>query len=102
MLPTGIDLERPSAEYHKEDNRPNVNINMMDGCDGRLDRGRASVSVNYIKTAGPDKENGGLSVGAAVLNAGHTTYAADEINLNSVKNLEPHDGMEFESKEKAF
>ncbi|XVE94278.1 hypothetical protein REPUB_Repub01dG0267700 [Reevesia pubescens] len=91
MLPTGIDLERPSGDYHKEHN---ANINMMDSGDGRLDRGRVSVCVNSIDTAGTDKENGGRNVGAAAV--------SDEINLNSVKSLEPHNGMEFESKEEAF
>ncbi|XVE67561.1 hypothetical protein DITRI_Ditri08aG0170300 [Diplodiscus trichospermus] len=81
MLPMGIDLERPSGEYHKEDNRPNVNFNMV---------------------VGGDEENAGGHAGPAVLDARNTTYTGDQINLNSVKNLEPHDGMEFESKEEAF
>ncbi|KAK6240335.1 hypothetical protein SCA6_005724 [Theobroma cacao] len=93
MVPTGIDLELPSGEYHKEDNRPNVNINMMEGGDGRHDRGRVS---------GNDEGNGGRNVGVAVVDAGPRAYTGREINLNSVKNFEPHDGMEFESKEEAF
>ncbi|XWS40470.1 hypothetical protein CRYUN_Cryun18bG0142700 [Craigia yunnanensis] len=75
---------------------------MMDSGDGRNDRGRVSVCVNSINTAGTDKENAGRHVGAAVLDARHTAYAGDEINLNSTKSVEPHDGMEFESKEEAF
>ncbi|XVF68385.1 hypothetical protein PTKIN_Ptkin10aG0201400 [Pterospermum kingtungense] len=63
MLPTGIDLERPSTSGD------NVNMDSANG--------------THNQNAGP-------------------LVAADHINLNSLNSLEPHDGMEFQSKEEAF
>ncbi|XP_022762618.1 protein FAR-RED ELONGATED HYPOCOTYL 3 isoform X2 [Durio zibethinus] len=88
-------LQLSSGIHLKE----NVNIiNMMDSGDVRHDRVTASASGYSINTAGVHKEN----AAAALLDARLAAYAGDEVNLNSVKSLEPHDGMEFESKEEAF
>ncbi|CAB4276797.1 unnamed protein product [Prunus armeniaca] len=93
----GIDLEQPSGEYHKEDNRPSVN-NIVDG--RGEENHRAIVSV----TNGPvnDKENAGQNVNGRVSDTRNKTVTRDEINLNSSRDSEPRDGMEFESKEEAF
>ncbi|OMO92366.1 hypothetical protein COLO4_17638 [Corchorus olitorius] len=92
MLPRGIDLEHPSGsgDYDKVENRPDVNINMMDSS-GDERHGRGRVRLNSINSAGKENES-----------ASGKAYTGDEINLNSSNNLEPHEGMEFESKEEAF
>ncbi|CAN6684050.1 unnamed protein product [Malus baccata var. baccata] len=71
----GIDLERPSGECRKEGIRDHAIVKATNG-------------------PANDKEDTGQNENKAV--------ARDEINLNSTKDLEPHDGMEFESKEAAF
>lgn len=86
----GIDLEQPSGEYPKEDNRQNENVVMADG-----------VDVNSLNSASYRKENTGANAGITS-DKGKKPETGGEINLNSSKNLEPHDGMEFESKEEAF
>ncbi|OMO74953.1 hypothetical protein CCACVL1_16386 [Corchorus capsularis] len=92
MLPRGIDLEHPSGsgDYNKVEYRPDVNISMMDSS-GDERHGRGRVSLNSINSAGKESES-----------ASGKAYTGDEINLNSSNNLEPHEGMEFESKEEAF
>ncbi|KAJ0017166.1 hypothetical protein Pint_12118 [Pistacia integerrima] len=92
----GIDLEQPSGEYYKEDSRSHVNINMVNGDDEVHNRGGAIVN------SGNNKENNGPNVKGTLVDGRQKLYAGDGINLNSVKNVEPHEGMEFESKEEAF
>ncbi|XP_043811191.1 protein FAR-RED IMPAIRED RESPONSE 1 isoform X2 [Manihot esculenta] len=92
----GIDLQQPSAEYHKQDCRPNANADM--GGSGSYNRNRAAVDCCNI--SGTDKER--PTVSGRAFDGTHKTYAGDRINLNAAKDLEPHDGMEFESKEEAF
>ncbi|KAK1557705.1 hypothetical protein Q3G72_030031 [Acer saccharum] len=96
----GIDLEQPSGEYYKEDNRPNVNVNMVNGDDEGCNRG--VVVVNSTNNSGNNKENTGPNVSGTAVDGRHKVYARDGLNLNSVKNIEPHEGMDFESKEEAF
>ncbi|KAK3188988.1 hypothetical protein Dsin_028549 [Dipteronia sinensis] len=96
----GIDLEQPSGEYYKEDNRPNVNVNMVNSDDEGCNRG--GVIVNSTNNSGNNKENTGPNVSGTVVDGRHKVYAGDGLNLNSVKNIEPHEGMDFESKEEAF
>ncbi|TXG48335.1 hypothetical protein EZV62_027629 [Acer yangbiense] len=96
----GIDLEQPSGEYYKEDNRPNVNVNMVNGDDEGCNRG--GVVVNSTNNSGNNKENTGPNVSGTAVDGRHKVYARDRLNLNSVKNIEPHEGMDFESKEEAF
>ncbi|XP_044496850.1 protein FAR1-RELATED SEQUENCE 1-like isoform X2 [Mangifera indica] len=93
----GIDLEQPSREYYKEDCRSYVNVNMVNGDDEVHNRAGAIVN------SGNNKENSGPNVKETVVDGRQQKlYAGDGINLNSVKNVEPHEGMEFESKEEAF
>ncbi|XP_031278603.1 protein FAR-RED IMPAIRED RESPONSE 1-like isoform X2 [Pistacia vera] len=92
----GIDLEQPSGEYYKEESRSHVNINMVNGDDEVHNRGGAIVN------SGNNKENNGPNVKGTLVDGRQKLYAGDGINLNSVKNVEPHEGMEFESKEEAF
>ncbi|XP_021673539.2 protein FAR-RED IMPAIRED RESPONSE 1 isoform X1 [Hevea brasiliensis] len=96
MFSMGIDLEQPSGECHKEDSRPNVNADMVDS--GLHDRNR--VAVDCCNVAGTDKDR--PTVSGRVFDGTHKVYVGDGINLNAAKDLEPHDGMEFESKEEAF
>lgn len=96
----GIDLEQPSGEYHKEENRPNVNVNMVDGGDEGHDRDGSNIITPSV--AGNDKENTGPNVNGRISDGRNKGHAGEGINLNSCKSLEPHDGMEFESKEEAF
>ncbi|KAI9197799.1 hypothetical protein LWI28_004751 [Acer negundo] len=96
----GIDLEQPSGEYYKEDNRPNVNVNMVNGDDEGCNRG--GVIVNSTNNSGNNKENTGPNVSGTMVDGRHKVYARDGLNLNSVKNIEPREGMDFESKEEAF
>ncbi|KDP20361.1 hypothetical protein JCGZ_06470 [Jatropha curcas] len=95
----GIDLEKPSGEYHTEDSRSNVNADMVDGGNGLHDGNRVIVDCQNI--AENDKDSG-PTVSGRPFDTTLKVYAGDGINLNAVKNLEPHDGMEFESKEEAF
>lgn len=97
----GIDLEQPSGEYHREENEPNGTVNMVDGGDGRHDRDGSSI-INSPNVAGNDKENSGPNVNGRGSDSRKEGHAGEGINLNSFKSLEPHDGMEFESKEEAF
>ncbi|KAG2684075.1 hypothetical protein I3760_10G062200 [Carya illinoinensis] len=94
----GIDLEQPSGELHKEDNRPNVNVSMVDGRNEGYDRD-SSITPN---AAGNDKENTGPNVNGRISDSRKKGHAGEGINLDSFKILEPHDAMEFESKEEAF
>ncbi|RVX02774.1 Protein FAR-RED impaired response 1 [Vitis vinifera] len=94
----GIDLEQPSGEHQKIDNRPNVNINMVDA--GEEVQGRNEVTMNPPK--GNNKENTGPNVSRRVLDGRQKAHAGDGVDANFSKNLEPHDGMEFDSKEEAF
>ncbi|KAK9268185.1 hypothetical protein L1049_010627 [Liquidambar formosana] len=96
----GIDLEQPSGEHHKEDSRPNVNVSMVDAEDEVRDRDR--VAGSSPNTAVNDKENTRPNMSERVLDGRHKVHGGDGLNVNSSTNLEPHDGMEFESKEEAF
>lgn len=96
----GIDLEQPSAEFHKEDSRPNVNVNMVDRGGGGHDGD--GVIMDCPNISENDRENTGPIVNGEVPDGKNKVYAGDGINLNSIKDLQPHDGMEFESKEEAF
>lgn len=96
----GIDLEQPSGEYHKEDRRPNVNVNTVDGGDGGHERDQ--IIVNSPDIGGNGCEKTGTVINRRVLDGRKKPNAGDGINLNSVKDAEPHDGMEFESKDEAF
>ncbi|KAL3598911.1 hypothetical protein D5086_006829 [Populus alba] len=96
----GIDLEQPSGEYHKEDRRPNVNVNTVDGGGGGHERDQ--IIVNSPDIGGNGCEKTGTVINRRVLDGRKKPNAGDGINLNSVKDAEPHDGMEFESKDEAF
>ncbi|PRQ30067.1 putative transcription factor FAR family [Rosa chinensis] len=88
-----IDLEQPSGESHKADNGPS-------GREEDTSGDRAIVSVTNVPIN--DKENTGKNVNGSVSNSKNRVDARDEINLNAPKDLELHDGLEFESKEEAF
>lgn len=94
----GIDLEQPSGECHKEDSRSSVNVNMVHGGDEVHDRDRLIIKSPNVA----DKENTGPNVNSRISDSRNKGNAGEDINLNSFKSLEPHDGMEFESKEEAF
>uniref|UniRef100_A0A5B6ZHH8 Protein FAR1-RELATED SEQUENCE n=1 Tax=Davidia involucrata TaxID=16924 RepID=A0A5B6ZHH8_DAVIN len=96
----GIDLEQPSGEHHKEDHRPNVNVNMEDA--GVEVHNSDGATASSLKIAEHDKENTGPNVGGCTSNSKHKVHSGDGMAVNSHANLEPHDGMEFESKEDAF
>ncbi|GLT49482.1 hypothetical protein SLA2020_230340 [Shorea laevis] len=96
MFPTGIDLEQPSGQCHTED----MNVTMVGNRDERHDAGQ--VSRNSCNVDVVIEENTGPNVSGVMLDGRQEVHARDGINLNSVNNLEPHDGMEFESKEEAF
>ncbi|KAJ6415374.1 hypothetical protein OIU84_004214 [Salix udensis] len=96
----GIDLEQPSREYHKEDRRPNENVNMVDG--GGEGHERDQNIVNSPDISGNGCEKTRTVINERVLHGRKKPNAGDGINLNSVKDAEPHDGMEFESKDEAF
>ncbi|XP_057971370.1 protein FAR-RED IMPAIRED RESPONSE 1-like isoform X1 [Malania oleifera] len=98
ILFMGIDLEQPSGEHH-EGKRQNLNVIMVDTGDELHDRDQ--LAVNSSNIAGNDKENNG-NLGRRILDGTHNVHPGDGVNLNSSTNLEPHDGMEFESKEEAF
>ncbi|KAJ4702644.1 Protein FAR-RED IMPAIRED RESPONSE 1 isoform X1 [Melia azedarach] len=96
----GIDLEQPSREYYKEDNRSNVNVNMDNADDGGSNRG--GFIVDCSNSSGNNKENTRPNISGTGVDGRQKVRAGDEINLNSLKSIEPHEGMEFESKEEAF
>ncbi|KAK4857881.1 hypothetical protein QYF36_007608 [Acer negundo] len=68
----GIDLEQPSGEYYKEDNRPNVNVNMVNGDDEGCNRG--GVIVNSTNNSGNNKENTGPNVSGTMVDGRHKVY----------------------------
>ncbi|KAH7515329.1 hypothetical protein FEM48_Zijuj10G0015000 [Ziziphus jujuba var. spinosa] len=95
-----IDLEQPSGGYHKEDSAPNVSVDTVDGGDEGLYRDQGIVSSpGFVRKC---KKDTNPNVNKRALDGKSRSYAGDVINLNSSKTLEPHDGMEFESKEEAF
>ncbi|GKV17999.1 hypothetical protein SLEP1_g28436 [Rubroshorea leprosula] len=96
MFPTGIDLEQPSGQCHTED----MDVTVLGNRDERHDAGQ--VSINSCNVDVVIKENTGPNVSGVMRDGRQEVHARDGINLNSVNNLEPHDGMEFESKEEAF
>ncbi|GAV81099.1 FAR1 domain-containing protein/SWIM domain-containing protein/MULE domain-containing protein, partial [Cephalotus follicularis] len=95
----GMDLEQPTREYKKEDSRLNVNANIVHDSDEGHDRDGV---INSSNIGGNDKQNTRPSFSGRVLDGTNNSYVGEGINLNSMNNLEPHDGMEFESKEEAF
>ncbi|KAA8540829.1 hypothetical protein F0562_024792 [Nyssa sinensis] len=96
----GIDLEQPSGERHKEDSRPNVNVN-MEGAGVEV-HNRDGETASSSKIAEHDKENTGPNVSGCTSNSKHKVHSGDGMAVNSRAISEPHDGMEFESKEDAF
>ncbi|XP_057511652.1 protein FAR-RED IMPAIRED RESPONSE 1-like [Actinidia eriantha] len=96
MVMRGIDLEQPSGEHHKEDSGPHVNVN--NDAPGVHNSDGATVSKNSER----DKENTGPNLSGCTSNSKHKVHAADGVAVNSHTNVEPNDGMEFESKEDAF
>lgn len=73
---------------------------MVDGGDDGLHREQGIV--NSPNLAGKSKMNTKPNINRRALDNKNKSYAGDGINLNFPKHLEPHDGMEFESKEDAF
>lgn len=100
MLAMDIDLEQPSGGYQKEDNGPNINVDTVDGGDDGLCREQGIL--NSPNLVGKGKKNTRQYINGRVLDNRNKSCAGCQINLNYSKNLEPHDGMEFESKEEAF
>lgn len=96
----GIDLEQPSREYYMEDSRSNVNVDVVNANDEGSNRG--GVTVNCLNVSDNNKENTRPKISRTVVDGRQKAYAGDEINLNSIKTIEPLEGMEFESKEEAF
>ncbi|GFS44827.1 FAR1-related sequence 1 [Actinidia rufa] len=96
MVMRGIDLEQPSGEHHKEDSGPHVNVN--NDAPGVHNSDGATASKNSER----DKENTGPNLSGCTSNSKHKVHAADGVAVNSHRNIEPNDGMEFESKEDAF
>lgn len=92
----GIDLEQPSGECHREENIPILNVNTPEGGHTRV-----GIMTDCPGFARNNKENTGPNVSGTFLSGMQEEYGEDGINLNS-KSLEPHDGMEFDSKEEAF
>lgn len=87
----GIDLEQPSREHHKEDNR--VDVNISTNVENEVHGSENREAANSSKISGNDKENTGPIV---------NRNKSDQEKVNCSPSLEPHDGMEFESKEGAF
>lgn len=95
----GIDLEQPSSEHHTDNIRPNVNISLVDAGDEVYDKDR--VAELSPSDAVNDKENTGPNVSERLSDGRHKVHVGDGVIVSST-NLEPHDGMDFESKEEAF
>ncbi|XP_059625454.1 protein FAR-RED IMPAIRED RESPONSE 1 isoform X2 [Cornus florida] len=100
MPSIGIDLEQPSGEHYKEDSRPNVNEDAEDA--GGEVHGRDGATACSPKIAVHDKENTGPNVSGFTSNSRQKVHAEDGVAVNFHTNLEPCDGMEFDSKEDAF
>lgn len=95
----GIDLEHPSGEYHKEDSRHHVIADVVGGVDKANSR---NEPTNCSEIVGNDKENAGPEMNAELSDCRNKGCIGQGINLKSSKISEPHDGMEFDSKEEAF
>ncbi|GAY49067.1 hypothetical protein CUMW_116450 [Citrus unshiu] len=83
-----------------EDSRSNVNVDVVNANDEGSNRG--GVTVNCLNVSDNNKENTRPKISRTVVDGRQKAYAGDEINLNSIKTIEPLEGMEFESKEEAF
>ncbi|KAK3000880.1 hypothetical protein RJ639_022426 [Escallonia herrerae] len=98
-----IDLEQPSVVYpkDKEDSRPNVSLN-MDDPGGEL-LGRDGETVGFYRAVQDNREYAGQNLCGSTSNSKDKEHTENGVASNSHKrNLEPQDGMEFESKEDAF
>ncbi|XP_060191879.1 protein FAR-RED IMPAIRED RESPONSE 1-like isoform X2 [Lycium barbarum] len=92
-----IDLEHPSGDNHKEKEvcGPHTHVRgELCGTDG--------ATVSSLKSVCLDIENAGTSWNERTSNGAHVLSNADSLAVNCYRNLEPHDGMEFDSKEDAF
>ncbi|XP_052201336.1 protein FAR-RED IMPAIRED RESPONSE 1 isoform X2 [Diospyros lotus] len=93
----GIDLERTSGEHQKEDGGTQVNVDAED-CGGEVCN-RDGVTVS---NAEHDKAKAGENVSGGTSVAQHKVSTTDDMDMNCHTSIEPHDSMEFESKEAAF
>ncbi|XP_030550658.1 protein FAR-RED IMPAIRED RESPONSE 1 [Rhodamnia argentea] len=96
----GIDLEQFSGECQKEATLLNTNGNTIHCCDeGHVGDGYV---INPPVVSEVDREKDGPNWGRRSSDNGQKNYATEDVKGNSSTNTEPHDGMEFESKEEAF
>ncbi|CAK9157160.1 unnamed protein product [Ilex paraguariensis] len=96
----GIDLEQPSVEHHKDDSRPNESVNMEDA--GGEVRNNDGATVCCPKIIEHNREKTVPSVRGCTSNSENQVHSGGGVAVNSHQDLEPRDGMEFESKEDAF
>ncbi|XP_009772355.1 protein FAR-RED IMPAIRED RESPONSE 1 isoform X1 [Nicotiana tabacum] len=83
-----IDLEHPSGDQHKE----------KEDCGHHICGATATAS----KSVCLDRGNAGPSWNEGTSNGTYILPNADSLAVNCYRGLEPHDGMEFDSKEDAF
>ncbi|XP_056159800.1 protein FAR-RED IMPAIRED RESPONSE 1 [Syzygium oleosum] len=95
-----IDLEQPLGGRYKEATLLNANGDTIHcGDEGLVGDGHV---INPPMVTEVEREKDGPNLGKWSSDNREKNHATEDVNGNSSKNTEPHDGMEFESKEEAF
>lgn len=95
-----IDLGQPLGGRHKEATLLNANGDTIHCSDeGHVGDGHV---IDPPMVSEVEREKDGPNLGRRSLDNREKNYATEGVSGNSSKNTEPHDGMEFESKEEAF
>lgn len=97
-----IDLELPSKDHQKDTENSRSHLSRF-----AKDRGCKTLNGNgpttsSLQPAENEEEYSGQPSGGCTSNSKHRVHAGGVLDVNSNKDLEPHDGMEFDSKEDAF
>lgn len=97
-----IDLELPSEDHQKdmEDSRPRLSA-IVEDSGGEVHNGDG-VTVSSQRLAEHDEEYTGRTLSGGTSNSKHKKPSGDKVDVNSHKDLDPRDGMEFDSKDDAF
>ncbi|KAL8133785.1 protein FAR-RED IMPAIRED RESPONSE 1-like [Apium graveolens] len=97
-----LDLDLPSKDHQKvvEDSVSHLS-RIAKNCGCKTPNGDGPTTGS-LQPAENDKEYSGKTSGGCTSNSKHRAHARGVVDVNSYKDLEPHDSMEFDSKEDAF
>ncbi|XP_049383433.1 protein FAR-RED IMPAIRED RESPONSE 1 isoform X3 [Solanum stenotomum] len=96
-----MDLVLPSGDHHEKENCGRHTCVRIESARGEL-CGTDGATVTASKSVYLGIENAGTSWNERTSNGANVLPSTDSLAVNCYRNLEPHDGMEFDSKENAF